>query len=62
MKASVPIPDDRQQEVKRIIISQKSVDGEQRDALDEVAECPAMAGELSRAVVKVSRLYVPALE
>ena len=62
LKASVPIPDDRQQEVKRIIISQKSVDGEQRDALDEVAECPAMAGELSRAVVKVSRLYVSALE
>ena len=62
LKASVPVPDDRQQEVKRIIISQKSVDGEQRDALDEVAECPAMAGELSRAVVKVSRLYMPALE
>lgn len=52
-KSPTAQPDDRHQEVKRVIISQKSLDGETRDALDEVAECPAMAGELSRAIVKV---------
>ena len=51
--------DDRQQEVKRVIISQKSADGEQRDALDEVTECPVMAGELSRAIVKVAQSPIP---
>ena len=53
LKSSVSVPDDRQQEVKRVIVSQKSVDGEQRDALDEVTECAVMAGELSQAIVKV---------
>ena len=57
LKSSAPHADDRQQEVKRIIISQKNADGEQRDALDEVTECSVMAGELSRAVVKV--VYFP---
>ncbi|EIW62010.1 UPF0183-domain-containing protein [Trametes versicolor FP-101664 SS1] len=50
---SPTISDDRHQEVKRIIIAQKNLDGEPRDALDEVRECPAMAGDLSRAVVKI---------
>ncbi|KAI0677565.1 UPF0183-domain-containing protein [Trametes maxima] len=45
--------DDRQQEVKRVILSQKNPDNEPKDALDEVSECAAMAGELSRAIVKV---------
>ncbi|TBU32827.1 hypothetical protein BD311DRAFT_686113 [Dichomitus squalens] len=53
LKSPVPLPDDRLQEVKRVIISQKSADGEQRDALDEVAECRVMAGELCRAIVKI---------
>ncbi|KAI0638132.1 hypothetical protein C8Q77DRAFT_1089559 [Trametes polyzona] len=53
LKSPTVSPDDRQQEVKHIIISQKDVDGEPRDALDEVAECPVMAGELCRAIVKV---------
>ena len=48
--------DDRQQEVKRVLILQKSPDGEPRDALDEVVECPVMAGELSRAIVKVAEV------
>ncbi|KAI0771568.1 UPF0183-domain-containing protein [Trametes elegans] len=52
-KSPTAQPDHRYQEVKRVIISQKSLDGETRDALDEVAECPAMAGELSRAIVKI---------
>ena len=53
LKSTAPHADDRQQEVKRVIITQKTVDGEQRDALDEVSECAIMAGELSRAVAKV---------
>ncbi|KAH9853527.1 hypothetical protein C2E23DRAFT_859093 [Lenzites betulinus] len=53
LKGATVHPDDRQQEVGRIIISQKSPDGEPRDALDEVTECLSMAGELCRAVVKV---------
>lgn len=53
LKNPAPHSDDRQQEVKRVIISQKDGDGERRDALDEVVECTAMAGELSKAIVKV---------
>jgi len=51
-----PSVGDRMQEVKRIIISQKHSGGspsEVHDALEEVNECPVMAGELARAVVKV---------
>lgn len=47
---------DRMQEVKRIIISQIEPDSPANtvhDALDEVRECPAMNGELARAIVKV---------
>ncbi len=47
---------DRMQEVKRIIISQIESDSPANaihDALDEVRECPAMNGELARAIVKV---------
>jgi hypothetical protein len=47
---------DRTQEVKRIIISQIEPDSPANaihDALDEVRECPAMNGELARAIVKV---------
>lgn len=47
---------DRTQEVKRIIISQLNPSGKEIDALDEIDERPVMAGELARAVVKVSRL------
>ena len=57
MKNPTPQTDDRQQEVRKIIVTQKSADGEQRDALDEVAECPVMAGELFSVVAKVS-LYI----
>ena len=62
LKSPVSLPDDRQQEVKRVIVAQKSVDGEQRDALDEVTECPVMAGELSQAILKVNKLmYLPSI-
>lgn len=48
--------EDRVQEVKRIIVGQKGVDGQEGDALDEVAECPVMFGDISRAIVKVNCL------
>lgn len=50
----VPQKGDRMQEVKRVIVSRKDLDGKIHDVLDEVQECPAMAGELTRAVIKVS--------
>ncbi|KAF5333094.1 hypothetical protein D9611_002433 [Ephemerocybe angulata] len=43
---------DREQEVKRVFISQKGNDGKGEDALDEVKECAAMEGDVSRAIVK----------
>ncbi|KIK68035.1 hypothetical protein GYMLUDRAFT_54735 [Collybiopsis luxurians FD-317 M1] len=45
--------EDRMQEVKRVFISQKEVDAEQGDALDEVVECPVMSGDISLAVAKI---------
>ncbi|PCH41096.1 UPF0183-domain-containing protein [Wolfiporia cocos MD-104 SS10] len=45
--------EDRMQEVKRVIVTQKNAPGEVRDALGEVTECSAMDGEIKRAVVKV---------
>ncbi|KAL1747717.1 hypothetical protein HDZ31DRAFT_31457 [Schizophyllum fasciatum] len=45
--------EDRMQEVKRIFISQTLDDGQPRDALDEVLECPAMYGDVARAVARV---------
>ncbi|KAJ7665520.1 hypothetical protein B0H17DRAFT_1090776 [Mycena rosella] len=45
--------EDRMQEVKRVIVSQKELDGEDRDALGELVECAAMDGDISRAIVKV---------
>ena len=45
--------DDRTSEVRKVVIRQKALEGEARDVLDEVYECPVMSGELSRVVVKV---------
>ncbi|KAJ7507921.1 hypothetical protein B0H11DRAFT_1969327 [Mycena galericulata] len=45
--------EDRMHEVKRVIVSQKELDGEHRDALGELAECAAMDGDISHAIVKV---------
>lgn len=44
---------DRQREVRRIVISQASEQSDS-DALDEVNECEAMEGSLRRAVIKAS--------
>lgn len=46
--------DDRTQEVKRVLISQKLPDGAERDALDEVVGCAAMNGQIVQALVQVS--------
>ena len=53
LKAVGKHSEDRLQEVKKVIVNQKGADGEDRDALDEVTECPTMYGEIARAVVKV---------
>jgi hypothetical protein len=55
LKSGAKHSEDRMQEVKRVIVCQKGVDGQERDVLDEVAECPVMFGDVARAVVKVSR-------
>ena len=57
LKTAARHSEDRMQEVKRVIIGQKGVDGQERDALDEVTECPVMFGDVARAVVKVICLY-----
>ncbi|KZW03767.1 hypothetical protein EXIGLDRAFT_758093 [Exidia glandulosa HHB12029] len=41
--------DDRMLEVRRVVVTQK----EERDALDEVAECAPMLGDVARAVIHV---------
>ena len=51
--------EDRNQEVKKIIVCEKEFEGDERDALDEVRECPAMYGDLSNAIVKVSARVRP---
>jgi hypothetical protein len=52
IKSSVH-PEDKTQDVKRVIVSQKNEDNEPEDALSEVRESEAMIGELQEAVIKV---------
>ena len=47
------VPQDQNQEIKSITITQHS--GQDRDALQEVLECPVMCGDIARAVVKVHK-------
>jgi Uncharacterised protein family (UPF0183) len=54
LKSGAKHSEDRMQEVKRVIVSQKGVSSQDRDALDEVMECPVMFGDIARAVVKVN--------
>jgi len=44
-------PQDQNQEIKSITVSQHN--GQDRDALEEVLECPVMCGDIARAVAKV---------
>lgn len=43
--------DDRMQEIKSITVCQDN--GQKRDALEEVLECPVMCGDIASAIVKV---------
>ncbi|KAG9011560.1 hypothetical protein FRB94_008129 [Tulasnella sp. JGI-2019a] len=59
--------DDRNQEVKRIVITQRTGGGDEGvqelDALDEPLECPEMYGDLRRAVIGVdSRSSTPFID
>jgi hypothetical protein len=45
--------DDRTSEVKKIVIHQKTIEGQNPDSLDELVECEAMSGDLSKVIVKV---------
>ncbi|KAJ3566417.1 hypothetical protein NP233_g7018 [Leucocoprinus birnbaumii] len=45
--------EERMQEVKKIVISQKGPEGGVQDALDEVLECPAMHCDIERAIIKI---------
>lgn len=51
-------PEERNQEVKRIVVTQRTDPDEQaaqeKDALDEAIECPEMYGDLKKAYVKAS--------
>ena len=47
------IPQDQNQEIKTITVTQHN--GQDRDALQEVLECPIMCGDIARAVVKVHK-------
>jgi len=52
-KGGITHLEQRTQEVKRIFVKQKPVDGEEQDALDEVLPCPIMQGDICSAVIKV---------
>ena len=49
-----PHPEEKMQEVKRVIVSQKSPDDEESDVLSEVQVCSVMHGDIRQAIVKVS--------
>lgn len=48
---------DRNAEVKRVVICQRSPQGKETDSLEEVGELPSMKGELESAIVKVYSLW-----
>lgn len=48
-----PQPEDKTQEVKRVMVSQKSTSDDESDVLSEVQVCPVMRGDISQAIVKV---------
>jgi hypothetical protein len=53
-KAVSGTTDERDQEVKKIVVGEKDFDPRERDVLDEVQECRAMDGDIKEALVKVS--------
>lgn len=57
-KASSPQSEDKMQEVKRVIVSQKTdSENEREDVLSEVKECQAMLTEIQEAVIKVRPVF-----
>lgn len=54
IRVGSPGREDRQREVKRIVVSQIGGDGTEADVLDEVTECESMVGDIRQAIVKVS--------
>lgn len=52
-----PQPEDKAQEVKRVILSQKSATDGEDDVLSEVQECSVMHGDIKEAIVKVGFFY-----
>ena len=52
-KVGSPTREDRQREVKRIVVAQICGDGLESDVLDEVTECDALAGNIRQAIAKV---------
>ncbi len=57
-----PATEDKMQEVKRVIVSQKTdSENEREDVLSEVRECQAMLTEIQEAVIKVRLVFLPHL-
>lgn len=57
LKSPAPQSEDKMQEVKRVFVTSKNVDGQPSDALGEVLENPIMSGEVKRAVARVREFY-----
>lgn len=53
LKSPSPRPEDKMQEVKRVIVSQTSQDDVLEDVLSEVRECDPMQGDISEAIIQV---------
>lgn len=53
LKPASPHPEDKMQEVKRVIVCQKTAGDEVDDVLSEVRVCEVMLGDLESAIVKV---------
>lgn len=53
LKSPSPHPEDKMQEVKRVIVSQTNVDDVPEDVLSEVRECDVMHGDIEQAIIKV---------
>lgn len=56
LRSTSPHPEDKMQEVKRVIISQKSTGEEPDDVLSEVHLCEVMHGDVQSVIVKVRYL------
>lgn len=53
LRSTSPHPEDKMQEVRRVIVSQKSAVEGSDDVLSEVRVCEAMHGDVESAIVKV---------